>query len=895
MNSSTAIKRALPLLVVIVIIIAIAVSCSVFSNKKPIPKIPNEDEIYLSLTEEGRTYQLDNITMYDLLKKNAGYSTLIDAIDKDILSGKVDSNDKNYWELVTDEEILEALEKAIFPDGKDNLSEEEQTKAEKTYYEDMYTGYGLKTKEEVENFHRLTIAKKLFATDRLKEAIQTADEAAADNDKLEPYFTEDDYETYYKANYEKKYGFWTIIVPFTTKDGAVTALKQLGYEIQTKDPNTSSDFDKWVKTVDGEKIPLTPAEVIQAFIDMYNTVYSYRVNGYPENTLTLIADKQYTIVEMEDYTAFEFNMIKSEDDEELNKLYFSYDDISNYQAEIQRYLSATMKTYTTEIDAVAKDQTWFTVNSRSYNNNTLHCYILKIAEDEIPELDDVKEEIYNKLFEEELTEKYIATEMVKLRNRKKLVIFDASIEAEYISFASSYSETIKPTKEKSSTLIAKIGTEEYSAEKLFELMDKRYGISLSLNEINRLRLLNNPEFNNIFDHYATDLKTSKRILNVQKWKSIKERSIREKQQFIGGVYAQYGYGPQYGWKNFIRDIYGVNSDEELLYHFLYSQVLTDYSSSLGDISELTEESELWQLIEENMQKSADEYFNVTGIHLLIKVEDNDGNPIDPEQWTATQKQYAEELYQQVWVYYREETGTAQEKFEAIAEAFNTSPRFLAKLDQNEAAQPKLDDVEYTFKNIEVSKFKTAGLSVKFENLGNFTNGKMVKPFEEAVRSIWKANPTSQSYIPYGATPNEETDEWDYLITEFGYHAYVNTSCTDIEKWDEENGYVIPTFAMIQTQLEDSSSEYILDESGEPTDQEFTAEMKKAITTYFNPIKTELTGNDYTSIQLYNQMKEEGFGIILENTNYTKEDFVNFLEFRINKISSKLAYFGSEEE
>ena len=49
---------------------------------------------------------------------------------------------------------------------------------------------------------------------------------------------------------------------------------------------------------------------------------------------------------------------------------------------------------------------------------------------------------------------------------------------------------------------------------------------------------------------------SERILNPEKWKSVKERAIREKQMFISGAYAQYGYGPQYGWKNFIRDLYG---------------------------------------------------------------------------------------------------------------------------------------------------------------------------------------------------------------------------------------------------------------------------------------------------------------------------------------------------
>src|SRR5690606_30315564 len=187
--------------------------------------------------------------------------------------------------------------------------------------------------------------KKKFASKRLEEAIRAADEAAEKDDELKPYFTEDEYETYYKANYEKKYGFWTIIVPFSTKDEAINSLKQLGYEIQAKDPDDSDDFDKWVKTVDGEKIPLTPSEIIMAFIDMYNTVHSHKVECYPDNRLTLIEDKHYSVTEEEGNITIRFNTTKSEEDESVNELYYSYDEISSFQAELQRYLSTTMKAY----------------------------------------------------------------------------------------------------------------------------------------------------------------------------------------------------------------------------------------------------------------------------------------------------------------------------------------------------------------------------------------------------------------------------------------------------------------------------------------------------------------------------------------------------------------------
>lgn len=893
MNSSTAIKRALPILIVILVIIVAAVSCSVLTKGKPVPMIPNEKHIYLSLDEEGRPFEITNETMYNLLKKNTGLNVLIDKVDRDILSGLYDEKD-NYWDLITGEEIAEALEKAMFPEGKDNLTAEEIEKIETEYYEDMYTGYGLKTAAEVNDYHRLILAKKLYAEDRLKDIIRMDDEAAAADPKKDPFFSNDDIETYFKANYESNFGFWTIIVPFNTKDEGTNALKQLGYDIHTKDPDNADDFDRWVKTVDGEEVALTPIEVIIAFIDMYNTVYSHRLSGYPTDTLSLTKNKQYAIVQKEGYEAVDFNVAISEEDEDLNALYFSYEAISGYQKEIQRYLSTTMKSYDTDIETVGNKPNWFTVNLRSYNNNTLYCYILKIAEEGAPVLEDVRDEIKEKLFEQEITDQFIAQEMFKLRKRRNLVIYDPEIEKSYIELGMSYDEIVDKTKGKSKTLVAQVGDVEYSAEQLFNLMDKKYGISIALSEIYRLRLLNNPAFNKIFDYYLADAKSSKRIIDPEKWKTLKERAIREKQQFIAGAYAQYGYDAQYGWKNFIRDIYGVNNDEELLYYFLYSQIVSDYAASLGDIADLTVDSEEWQAIETQMQKQADDYFKVTGVHLLIKVEDKDGNPVNSDKWTDVQVEYAKELYRQIWNYYNNEVGTSQEKFEAIANAFNESLRFVAKLPQNEAEQPRVDDAEYTFKDIEVAKFKTAGLSVKYESLGEFTNGNMVKPFDDAVRSIWKANPSSDFHIPYGSTPDNE-GEWNYLVTEFGYHAYVNTSSTDIEKWDEENGYIIPTLAMIKTQIKDSSSPFIIDEEGELTETEYTDSMKAAIATYFNPIKAELTGNDYTSIQLYNQIKADDFAISLNNENYTRDDFIQFLDYRIKKMYSKLTYFGDEEE
>ena len=80
--------------------------------------------------------------------------------------------------------------------------------------------------------------------------------------------------------------------------------------------------------------------------------------------------------------------------------------------------------------------------------------------------------------------------MIKLRSQG-LTIYDPNLEQAYINLAKSYDEDIKKTKAKSESQVAKVGDIEYSADKLFELMDERYGITFAICEINNLRLLNN--------------------------------------------------------------------------------------------------------------------------------------------------------------------------------------------------------------------------------------------------------------------------------------------------------------------------------------------------------------------------------------------------------------------
>ncbi len=138
MNSSTVIKKTLPLIIILLIIIGVAVTCTVLSKEKDNPVIGNPDGVYLTAKEGEYTYKLTNSRLYDELKENVGISSLVTMINKDLLKD-TKKGGISYWDKVTKEAIDDEVEKATFPDGKDELTAEEITEAEEKFLDTMFS------------------------------------------------------------------------------------------------------------------------------------------------------------------------------------------------------------------------------------------------------------------------------------------------------------------------------------------------------------------------------------------------------------------------------------------------------------------------------------------------------------------------------------------------------------------------------------------------------------------------------------------------------------------------------------------------------------------------------------------------------------------------------------
>src|SRR5690606_13342158 len=152
---------------------------------------------------------------------------------------------------------------------------------------------GLTDEAEVQAYHRLRLAKELYAKDRLKEEIELADKLAKDDDSLDPYFTESEYETKYKANFLNSY--WAIIIPFQSQTEAKLALEQVGLKVD--EDSKSGNYANLVKITDDEEEVTTPTDIAKAFIEMYNTFYSRFLTDYPNTTKTLVEGVHYSFNE----------------------------------------------------------------------------------------------------------------------------------------------------------------------------------------------------------------------------------------------------------------------------------------------------------------------------------------------------------------------------------------------------------------------------------------------------------------------------------------------------------------------------------------------------------------------------------------------------------------------
>jgi hypothetical protein len=798
-------------------LITVVVGCGDENDKLPTVSNPNSD--YFTVVDGGVTYSTSRENIYLRLKNQVGLTTMLDMIDTDLLKATLKGT-TNYWDAVTTEQILTAIDEAVFPSGKDDLSEDEIAEKLEAHFNSLLINSGLLDTTDIHDYYHLTLAKKLYVEDVIRAIYDEKD------------FTDTEYQNQFNNNYKATYH--AVIVTYPTQKTMEDALLQLGVKIVS---------GVWQHAADSTL--LTDQEVAETFISLYNMKNSYQVPTYPVASLTLKDGVEYSTTS----GSIVFDLDKIED------LHYTNSELDSFQVELID-LFDKMDSY--------PDEDFYTNIPKTYKNGSRYLLAMKIEQNE-PAFEDVKAEIREKLIKAAVSTTAIEAETIKLRAENGLTIYDNTLETTYKEKVTTAKLTFATTKKTNETIVCKTDAKTYTADELFEKMNRKYGINITTSELDYFRLLNSYEYNSIYNV------NTKKVIDQTAWDVILQQVKDEKANFNNDVYSEYGYPKSYGWSNFLNDIYNVASEEDLAQYYLYLEVRDQFTTSLGDLSNATETSPLWLFYQEQMNKIVEDYYNVKGVHLLIAVYEGT-NMVDPAKWTENQIAMAEEFNRAIMNYLKTEAGTYVEKLQALELAFGKAPVFVAEKPQTTAGQDVIAGINYTFKGIEISKFKSAGLTILYQDLGTFANGSMVAPFSDAVRTVWQADPTSKTPTVYGLNPDTQ-GVWSYIVSEFGYHVYVNLESIALTGWAIDQ--FIPTLEQIQLYLQDNTT------SG------LTTPQKTAITTYYQPIYTELVGQNNVSAQSYRQMMQANINFQL--STFSNVDFLKQMAAKLDTYEQGLKY------
>lgn len=857
MNLKVLSKRVLPIIIALAIIIVLAITLSLISTDRKAPLIEDKDGTYLTI--DG--IEVSNEAVYKDLRFNYGINTLVSIIDKDLLKVVKNSNDVSYYDAVTQEQIDEAVEKAIFPNGRTGVTEDDD-KTILTWENNQYVSNGLRNQEDIDASYRLTLAKRAYA----KAIIAADDETVKDSD----------ISSYYSNNYKKAY--WAVVIKFDTLVEAENALNQLGVkskDVEVTVGGTTRTVKKWVwAETDAE---LNEEEVKQTHIDLYNYTVSHTAPGYPNNdnpanNLVLGAD-QYTV----DAGKIVFNTTKDSDEDSPKNLFY-------YTTERLNALSSSL---TTAVNSLSNYLVSGTDLEKTYlvaprAAGSAYYFAMKLNfvdpvvlyEDGEIANQELREEIISAIVESKVTESLIKTKMAELRKEKGILIYDPLIEANYIS---GFDTTHKKSKKSSSTVVATVNGVDYTAQDLFDAMSKLYGVASGYTQYLR-EMLFRSEYNTI---YNVD---EEKVLDNKAWNDLKDQIDYLKTSFANG---SFGVDASYGWDNFLRDYNNVESEKALLIDLLYDKVFTEYTNTITDTNQ-----ELWDDVYlPNMQTIQDDYLNATGIHLLIHKQDKEGSLVDPSEWSANDKALAEELYDLVLA---EVKTQRPDKYQSYLETvftkeYQNAPKFLPGVNQDVASQPvhsetsdwyKLDAADY-----KLSKFKTAGLLVKFETLSSIKAGQMVKPFEDAVRQIWDESEAANTFGDYKVVYDKTYG--DYIVTEFGYHLYVNLTTA--------NRTTI-TVSGVDTIVQLPAYADVLAYEGNPVDgeedRELTTLETRQITEFYSPIRSEITGNTYKTLRISEMLLSKAADVSYADSTLNGV-YNKILEINISNSYETLKYFSAE--
>ncbi|MBO4666792.1 MAG: hypothetical protein J5666_01495 [Bacilli bacterium] len=797
----------------------------------------------------------------------------------------------------------------------------EETEADSGIYK-MTKGDPASVKEIVEAFIKLyntVYAYKgedaLISADDYKVVNIDADKLAAVNEKLtdlqdvilNPGFVVEDYDD----------------------SEALAAIDALKAELE------ANELDTTVLTNARAKIEATTTLIEQGELPSSNS----EVKGNVESAINLVA-------------GISASTIVFDTTNEESPLFWDYDVLSEYDSTLPSKLNNSLSLYTPFGDADnkasvnASDATWYSKSAISANG--VYYLVLKLAEVPTKELSEVRNQIIEDLTKEkvdEISTEDLETKVCELREKYNVVIYDKELQEDYIANCDKYSVEHKKNKKNSDTLIATFDGNEITVDDLFNYLDKTLGLASAISEITQQRLVTNTYFDKYYDA-ATGKWTDE-------GKEIKENISAnieaQRLNFLSGAYSYYGYTPSsdYTWEDFMFEINGVRTEKELAMLSLYSTVSNDYIKKTIEFVSVNEETTLdkidflmseedalasaaWQVLKTRMNDMVSDKFTVSGEHLLVSkyADPKDGyasgTPVSPmddsddNKWTDEEKALAKELIEKVYEYLLSVEGTYTSKLNALVDAYKEAPYGIEGRPTvvNSSNEKYLYVLEYPGGEIDLAKYKSAGLMIKFESLGSFTEGKMVKEFEDAAKAIWEQdkadNETSRITI------YQDAEAKHAIETQYGYHLYINLSSTFVTEYKslgEDVESAIPSLKEIRTSNMITALEALITDDTSDSDKEainakikeledtLPEEASNAISTYYSSVISEFTNSYFSALLQQYDIAEMAKGtwtngtvtVTVNSSIYNNASIVKMIEVNSESTTkSNLSYLKAED-
>lgn len=789
------------------------------------PQISNPDAILAKLGE----YSVTNREVYNYLKAQYGATALINLVDSKLLAEEL--------KAVKEDDIKAAIDKDCY--GEDELSDDEKLEKEQEFLDNMFISYScVETSiygESIQKQYALSLAQQAYAKKILTEEVEAHNAKYAEFKKLSeeeqeklleeyenlseeeqaeteepvsaPYFADSKYSTKYANDNYSEYK--AIIVPFNSAREVEIALSQKGIKV--------NEDGVWAN----ENGALTKTAVYEAFLELYKDVYA------------------------EDYKA---EFVKAE---VINKV----------SSSVVTYLEDNMDNYSAE-DA----EKWYTPLAFVAGAGNKYVLILKLDAklvDAFADLTDeeketVREKYTDELIDETVTATYALTKVAELRNEKGLVIYDSVVENVYVNNLTSLSVSFEKTKAESDNLVAEYEGGQVTADELFEFLITHQGASGIIEKLAEKKLLTDKETNPYYvngEWVDEDMK-----------EQVEDAIETEKKNFKNGNYTEQGYDPaSMAWELYIKSAFNVENEQELRDALLLELVSAEYAKSINVIGYLkdkefvvsdadVENSVVWKALKAAMEAQAAKLFKADLCQLIIAKYDAEGNQVDPAEWDADLQTAANELATQILNYVNESTGTYAARLQKVADAYKYAPSV------NKPAEFNGKEVALTLVSengnatVELSKFKELGLVVAYYNNGTVSNETkesiyFSEPISEWIKAEWDKDLANQ-VIGDGDINDVEKVRVveEAIVTKYGYHvlvdlenlqvSYAHMETTSTGDVTTKTYTYIPTLAEIRTYLKNSK------------DSSLTSSVTDAITKYYTPVATELTGEYFALVMKY---------------------------------------------